>query len=192
MTDQFTIDIRKFIEKTKARADEVVRRIAVELLRRIVLKSPVGNPELWAANQIAAEYNAEVGAHNAALRADPANLDRRGRLKRGRKLNNGMDIKAPPGYTGGRFRANWLVSVGSLNNSTIDAVDAEGNATIEAGAAVVAAVKAGQDIFITNSLPYAHRLEWESWSKQAPAGMVRVTILELQQIVDEAVRSLDT
>jgi hypothetical protein len=41
------------------------------------------------------------------LRNDPANLDKRGRLKRGKKLNDGMDVVAPLGYVGGAFRGNW-------------------------------------------------------------------------------------
>jgi hypothetical protein len=186
----FTLDISRFVAKVKARQDEVVRRIAIELLRRIVLRSPVGNAELWAVNAHAAQYNTEVANHNAALSLDPANLDRRGHLKPGRKLNDGMGIKAPAGYTGGRFRANWFVAIGSPNESTIAAVDPSGNATIAAGLAVLTAVKTGQPIFITNSLPYAHKLEFEGHSKQAPAGMLRVTIAELQIIVDEAVRNL--
>ena len=37
----------------------------------------------------------------------------------------------------------------------------------------------GQTMYLTNSLPYAQRLE-SGWSGQAPAGMVKVTIANFQ------------
>jgi hypothetical protein len=46
---------------------------------------------------------------------------------------------------------------------------------------------AGKVHFLTNNLPYALRLEY-GWSKQAPHGMVGVTVKEYQQIVDKAVK----
>ena len=49
--------------------------------------------------------------------------------------------------------------------------------------------RAGQTIFITNSLPYAYRLEYDGWSRQAPAGMVRVTVVEFAQRFERAVRA---
>jgi hypothetical protein len=39
-----------------------------------------------------------------------------------------------------------------------------------------------------NNLPYAVPLEY-GHSKQAPGGMVRITLARFQQIVDEAIRN---
>jgi len=47
-----------------------------------------------------------------------------------------------------------------------------------------------QDIYLLNSLPYVRRIEYEGWSSQAKAGMVRITVAEFQTFVDKAVRSL--
>jgi hypothetical protein len=44
---------------------------------------------------------------------------------------------------------------------------------------------AGDVVFITNGLPYIKRLEYESWSDQNPAGMVRVTLAELRPLVEQ-------
>lgn len=39
-------------------------------------------------------------------------------------------------------------------------------------------------IFVVNNLPYIRRLEY-GWSKQAPQGMVRVTVAELHGLAEE-------
>jgi hypothetical protein len=106
MTD-FATQVQAFVDKSKGNIDRQVRGITMSLFRDVIMSSPVGNPELWAANRVAKEYNDQVAEHNASLRNDPANLDKRGRLKRGLKLNDGMEIKAPEGYVGGMFRGNW-------------------------------------------------------------------------------------
>jgi hypothetical protein len=41
-----------------------------------------------------------------------------------------------------------------------------------------------------NALPYGPRLEYEGWSSQAPAGMVRISVVEFQTFVDKAVMEL--
>jgi hypothetical protein len=71
-------------------------------------------------NQTASAYNTAVREHNAALRDDPANLTKSGRLKRGLRVNDSMDIKKPEGYVGGRFKNNWYVgSIASQQRRTI-------------------------------------------------------------------------
>lgn len=78
----------------------------------------------------------------------------------------------------GRFRANWGVMVGSPYVGVTDAVDKTGAAT---AAATMAAIKGwnGQGtIYMCNNLPYSIVLEY-GHSKQAPGGMVRVTIAEM-------------
>ena len=83
------------------------------------------------------------------------------------------------GYTGGRFRANWVPGVNVVNTTTTENTDAGGEATI---AALIAAIpKPGGVFYITNSLPYARRLEYEGWSKQMPAGVVRVTAMRFNE-----------
>lgn len=44
---RFTLDIKRWTEKAKGNADKVVRAVAQELLGRVVMRTPVGNPYLW-------------------------------------------------------------------------------------------------------------------------------------------------
>lgn len=85
----------------------------------------------------------------------------------------------------GRFRANWQFSVGAPDLTTSDRVDPSGSLTIARILGQVAGIKAGPTVYLTNSLPYAHRLEYEGWSDQAPQGMVRVTLAGLQASVND-------
>lgn len=89
----------------------------------------------------------------------------------------------------GRARANWQLAIGTMPEGVLELDDRSGTATISAGAAAAAGVKAGDVIYLANSLPYIRRLEY-GWSQQAPNGMVRQSIAEIQdwlaRIVGEA------
>jgi hypothetical protein len=78
----------------------------------------------------------------------------------------------------GRFRANWNVSFGAFNPQTTEEVDPSGSQSKSKVYQALANYQLkDQSVFLGNSLPYAERLE-NGWSKQAPAGMVRLSILE--------------
>lgn len=47
--------------------------------------------------------------------------------------------------------------------------------------------KLGDDIWVRNQLPYAERIEY-GYSKQAPTGMVRISIKQYQHFLDKAVK----
>lgn len=96
----------------------------------------------------------------------------------------------PPGYVGGRFRGNWQYNVGVPDTSTSTKIDPSGQATIQSIVGKVSKESAGFVRYITNSLPYAMRLE-EGWSRQAPNGMVELTLIEFQSIVDAAAKAID-
>ncbi len=87
----------------------------------------------------------------------------------------------------GRFRGNWQLTVGKEPTGNVDRTDKTGSATVAEGTKAVAKFEAGPDIFIVNNLPYGSRLEYEGWSKQAPAGMVRITVAEYQGLIAKAV-----
>ena len=83
----------------------------------------------------------------------------------------------------GRFRANWNCSIGSPDLSTSQAIDPSGSGAIsKATSTVVSYTLNGQRVFLTNNLPYADRLE-NGWSKQAPNGMVRLSVMEIENSV---------
>lgn len=92
-------------------------------------------------------------------------------------------VKRSPVDTG-RFRANWNVSFGTPDYTTTPSV-AQGRGDLQAAEALKSPV--GGVTYISNGLPYAQRLEY-GWSKQAPAGMVRVTVAEFDGLVSGAVR----
>ena len=186
----FTAAITAFVDKAKANQEEVVRAVGIRILNQLVMMSPVGNPELWGINQTAASYNQAVYDHNEAQKSDPANLTKTGRLKKKARLVDGMDIKAPPGYTGGRFRGNWQVSFDAPTSDETGRVDKVGDLTKAAGNYTLSLFKVGMKaIYFCNNVPYAYPLEM-GHSTQAPGGMVRITAAEFQRFFEEAVREV--
>ncbi len=183
----FLAAIQLFVDGSKQEIEEAVRRTGIKILGRLVDMSPVGQPEIWQVNQTASAYNTAVREHNAALRDDPANLTKAGRLRRGLRVNDSMDIKKPEGYVGGRFKNNWYVGLDSQPTETNDTPDASGQGSNTRGLAVLEVFRVGQvnSIYFTNNLPYAQALE-NGHSNQAPGGMVGLTALDAAQYFREA------
>ena len=128
------------------RMDEVVRGTLLDLSKRIVLRTPVGNPSLW--------------------QGPP-----------------------PPGYTGGQARGNWQASIGSPASGTTTAIDKTGTPTITSIAGETQNAP-GNVWYLTNNLPYVSTaLEYGS-STQAPTGMVRISLRELDQSIDDQISRL--
>lgn len=94
--------------------------------------------------------------------------------------------KPPKGYEGGKFRANWQYGLGEINSVTTNLIDPDGGATLDKIVGSIPDEASGKTHFLTNSLPYAIRLE-NGWSKQAPYGMVTLTAIEFSQIVDASI-----
>lgn len=187
----FLAAIQLFVDGSKEEIEEAVRRTGIKILGRLVDMSPVGQPEIWQVNQTASAYNTAVREHNAALRDDPANLTKAGRLRRGLRVNDSMDIKKPEGYVGGRFKNNWYVGLDSQPTETNDTPDASGQGSNTRGLAVLEVFRVGQvsTIYFTNNLPYAQALE-NGHSNQAPGGMVGLTALDAAQYFREAMNEV--
>jgi hypothetical protein len=126
--DNFTLDIQRFVAKAKGNIDLVVRKVSLDLFRRVIMKSPVDT---------------------------------------------------------GRFRGNWQVSIGSIPAGTLAVNDKTGTATMAKVTAETLGLRAGQVIYLVNNLPYSRRLEY-GYSKQAPAGMVRLSAAEYGAVVSKA------
>lgn len=92
----------------------------------------------------------------------------------------GVVMKSP--VDTGRFRGNWIVSKNAPNAKSSEVTDKNGGQTITKGSGVIDTFKVDADsrIIIQNNLPYANRLE-NGWSKQAPNGMVALTVAEMQR-----------
>lgn len=87
----------------------------------------------------------------------------------------------------GRAKANWVPGIGAVNTKTTGEINAE--AAVGVINQALQTWKPGQTIYITNSLPYIKRLE-DGWSNQAPAGMVRLTIVEWKDSVRRAAEGI--
>lgn len=186
----FAADLKKLCAAAGDKAELVVRRSALDLGGHMVDGSPVGNPDLWAENKGATymreTYNLFVDAHNADIGKGKGRL----RRKSQKALNAEFGNKAGKGYTGGRFKNNWRTAVGgSADNSTIDKPDRAGLTSRVLMDTVVYSWQPGQTIFITNSLPYAKKLEF-GHSKQAPAGVVRLAVQNFATAVAKAAREV--
>lgn len=82
----------------------------------------------------------------------------------------------------GKARRNWITTVGGKSGATTEATDPTGAAAIaDARSALDGYGADGKfpTITVQNNLPYIDRLE-NGYSKQAPAGMVAVTMAGLQ------------
>lgn len=115
-----------------------------------------------------------IDAHNKIARA--ATID----------LFSGT-VKDTPVDTG-RARGNWQTSTGSPVQGEIARDDKGGSAAI---AEILANTPsgAGQETFLSNSLPYIEELEYGS-SQQAPNGMMRRNLARVQRIVNLAISKL--
>ena len=134
----FEDDLRKFEAKTNRKLTQLGRKVALELFKRVIYKTPV---------------------------------DR------------------------GRARANWQVTIGAQASGTIAIDDTNGGATMSKATAASAGFRAGDTIYLTNNLPYIRKLEEGGYpdgpktvggfSRQAPAGMVALTVQEFAQVVNQ-------
>ena len=190
----FAATIATWVDKTKENNDRAVRATGMQILGRLIEISPVGDPRRWKINRAYAMARQHANKVNAAQRRKNG-----GKLKRGQKKHASVLISfntkngnvtfrqrgwAAKNYTGGRFRGNWQVTFDRPAVGAIDRVDKAGTATLAAGRDVLAHYDSGEygSIWFTNNVPYAQRLEY-GWSKQAPAGIVRVVAAEINSKV---------
>ena len=190
----FAATIATWVDKTKENNDKAVRAYGMQILGRLIEISPVGDPRRWKINKAYALARQHANKVNAAQRRKNG-----GKLKRGQKKHASVLISfktkngnvtfrqrgwAAKNYTGGRFRGNWQVTFDRPAVGAIDRVDKAGTATLAAGREVLAHYDSGEygSIWFTNNVPYAQRLEY-GWSKQAPAGIVRVVAAEINSKV---------
>lgn len=208
LNGSFAENIRQFAEQAQAGLDATFREIVIEIGSSVIRMSPVGNPEIWAANVVhratnnraADDYDFKVAVRNTLINLDENNFSKAGKLKRGVKYAkpltkaerdqnfNVNGLVAGKDYVGGRFRGNWQFSIGAPAEGALDQIDPAGGVTLAKLRLQVEQLTIGQTAYIVNNLPYAVPLEY-GHSKQAPGGMVRITLARFQQIVDEAIRN---
>ena len=81
----------------------------------------------------------------------------------------------------GRAAGNWQISINQTTDAESDKkLPVQGSmSSQEMGKLSKTKVVKYPTIYIQNALPYIQRLEFDAWSQQHPAGMVRVTLAEL-------------
>lgn len=97
--------------------------------------------------------------------------------------------KPPPGYVGGHFRGNWQLGVDVRPVGEVPGVDPTGEATRGRIYAAIPDEAAGHVYWIANNTSYSQRIE-NGWSRQAPQGIIGLTIIEFDQIVNNAVKGI--
>ncbi|MGF6127260.1 hypothetical protein QF019_002469 [Pseudomonas frederiksbergensis] len=208
LNGSFAENIRQFAEQAKSGLDATFREIVIEIGSSVIRMSPVGNPEIWAANvahrqsntAAADAYDFKVAVRNTVINLTDSNFTKAGKLKRGVKYAKPLTkterdqnfsvngLVAGKGYVGGRFRGNWQFSIDNPADGVLNQIDPSGNVSIAVLRTQVQSLTIGQTAYLVNNLPYAVPLEY-GHSKQAPGGMVRITLARFQQIVDEAIRN---
>lgn len=155
--EQFKARFAARIAAAKDRASDLVRKSSLELLGMMIDASPVGNPDLWLSLHPRSDINTQKESH----------------------------WKGPDGYVGGRFKNNWNCGVGYLDMDTIAEPNASGDDAMAKAEARLKSWEPGQTIMLTNSMPYAFRLE-NGWSRQAPFGMVKTSVIMYSDLMAAA------
>lgn len=128
--------------------------------------------------------NAAFKANFAALLAKAGNKVDLVVRKTALELQSMMIEKSP--VDTGRFKGNWQAGVGAVNAGTDETANSD---ALGRTAAVLQGWKPGQTINLTNSMPYATRLE-NGWSKQAPTGMVRLSVQNYSMAIAKAISEI--
>lgn len=85
----------------------------------------------------------------------------------------------------GRLRGNWFPSMGKPSSMVDDGFKGSQGEATKASVSRVEKFMLDFDgskdfeVFLTNNLPYAARIEYDGYSAKAPAGMVRKNLLRI-------------
>lgn len=93
---------------------------------------------------------------------------------------------APDWYSGGHMRSNWRATINKVDYVIKNGVDYSG--TYVQAISDVAGFKLGDIVYFTNPVPYSLRIEYDSWSSQAPNGIVRPTIKAIKNAINKEIK----
>ena len=102
--------------------------------------------------------------------------------------------KAPADYTPGTLKASWEInttnSARDVNTGRFKKMSSTdgSESTAQQWAGIKLNTNTNPSITIVNRQPYAWRVEYGSWSTQAPAGMMRVTVKEYAPLLEKYAR----
>ena len=123
----FSKDIAKFSRKSIKGAEDYRRKLAFEMFRKTLKRTPVGAPHTWKSK------------------------------------------KAPKGYREGTLKRSWTLN-GRDNLTQGDIM------TLTLGSS------SNAPLVMSNKQPYAYRIEYTGWSKQAPMGMITPALAEVKRL----------
>lgn len=85
----------------------------------------------------------------------------------------------------GRLRGNWIISSDNPSLGTVDIEDPSGATTTRKVEDFVESIGLKNvNVFLSNNLPYAWRIEYEGFSKiKSPEGMVRKNFIRISNIL---------
>lgn len=132
------------IKKVYAACEKIADETLKEMYKKIVDRTPIGNPALW------------------------------------------KHPYPPAGYVPGKLKASWQLSFNSTARDKTSGRFVSTKGISNSGAGGIKINVSGKDstATISNFQPYAYRIEYGSWSTQAPAGMMRITVAEYASIIN--------
>ena len=149
----FKDDVRRFVEVTAPnKVNRTARQIALALFRKVIMRTPVGNPSVWKSKRGPKGY---VG----------------GRARGNWQCNIGPESTA----------AATEMRDADGNNTVEKAMDVLSEwQPMGTGQTGMGGAGRETPIWIGNALPYIQRLEYDHWSQQARNGMVRISLSEIR------------
>lgn len=97
---------------------------------------------------------------------------------------------APPGYSPGQLRASWRQGKMATARSETSGKFIP-NESVSKGHGIKLTMASSSDrLTIYNLQPYAERIEYGSWSTQAPQGMLRVTASQFNDILYKHIKDI--
>jgi hypothetical protein len=160
MGDSFSIDLTKFVQKVRGNSVKVVKKVCFDMFGRAVTRTPVDTGF--------ARSGWQVG-----INVMPTSSPTPGTIKDARRT----------GKVGGLTpKGGWGKATGVVGRIAGDIL------------APIEGYNLGDTIYLVNNVSYITFLEYGTgrggFSKQAPMGMLRITITEYQAYVAAAVASL--
>ena len=90
----------------------------------------------------------------------------------------------------GTLRNNWHFNMGTPSDLTLDTFDKSGANTVARLTTGLEQVDAYTTFYFTNNLPYLPPIEYDSYSAQAPNGVVRINAARWDRIVQAAAKGV--
>ena len=89
--------------------------------------------------------------------------------------------KPPKGYIGGTLRNSWYCAINNAAGVPKRKPSKSGSESIKSLVAIQN-YTLGDSVYLVNRAPYARRVEF-GWSSQAPAGMARISLAEVKDVI---------